>query len=116
MTGWRRDPKIYGKPDFIFKKEKLAIFVDGCFWHGCPSHHKKPTTRAEFWETKIGRNIQRDRIVSRTLRADGWAVIRIWECKLRDYPLSEVKRVNRKLRELRAQIEASKTPASSLVK
>ena len=74
---------IPGKPDFVFRKERLVVFVDGCFWHGCPTCYIKPKQNAEFWENKIGGNIRRDRKVSRQLRTDGWSVCRVWECKLK---------------------------------
>ena len=82
ITGWRRNQKIFGKPDFIFPKLKLAVFVDGCFWHGCPKHETQPKGNAAFWRRKFSRNVARDRLVTRTLRANGWHVLRIWEHEL----------------------------------
>ena len=82
ITGWRRNVPLFGKPDFVFRAARLAVFVDGCFWHGCPKHATKPATRAEWWAAKLARNAQRDRDVSRVLRAAGWTVLRIWECAL----------------------------------
>jgi DNA mismatch endonuclease (patch repair protein) len=82
ITGWRRNQKIFGKPDFIFPKLKLAMFVDGCFWHGCPKHGTQPKGNAAFWRNKITRNRTRDRLVTRTLRQTGWRVLRIWEHEL----------------------------------
>jgi DNA mismatch endonuclease (patch repair protein) len=89
ITGWRRNQKIFGKPDFIFRKARLAVFVDGCFWHGCPRHGTKPKGNAAFWRNKISRNQTRDRLVTRTLRRTGWRVLRIWEHELakRNEPL-----------------------------
>jgi len=66
ITGWRRNQKIFGKPDFVFQKLKLAVFVDGCFWHGCPKHCKIPASNRPFWEKKFAANIARDRRVSRS--------------------------------------------------
>ena len=83
ITGWRRHQPLTGKPDFTFSKEGLVVFVDGCFWHGCPRCYSKPKQNAEFWGNKIGGNIRRDRKVSRQLRTDGWSVCRVWECKLK---------------------------------
>ena len=83
IKGWRRHQPLPGKPDFIFRKERLAVFVDGCFWHGCPRCYIKPKQNAEFWDKKIGSNIKRDKKVSRKLRIEGWQVCRIWECKLK---------------------------------
>ena len=82
ITGWRRRQTIFGKPDFIFPKLKLAIFVDGCFWHGCPLHATKPINNADFWQIKFAANKARDLLVTRTLSSAGWSVIRIWEHEL----------------------------------
>lgn len=82
ITGWRRNQNIFGKPDFVFHKSKLAVFVDGCFWHGCPKHATKPATNHLFWRNKFARNKARDRLVNRTLRQLGWTVLRIWQHEL----------------------------------
>jgi DNA mismatch endonuclease (patch repair protein) len=79
ITGWRRGSKLTGRPDFVFPKLKLAVFVDGCFWHGCPRHAVRPKTNAAFWRAKITGNRTRDRRVNRLLRAQGWTVLRVWE-------------------------------------
>ena len=83
ITGWRRNQKLFGKPDFVFRKNKLAVFVDGCFWHGCPKHGTQPKGNAAFWRKKIARNQSRDKEVNRTLRKAGWRVLRIWEHELK---------------------------------
>ena len=70
------------RPDFVFPKFKVAVFVDGCFWHGCPLHATKPVTNRAFWRKKLAGNKTRDRLVSRTLRQAGWRVLRIWEHEL----------------------------------
>jgi DNA mismatch endonuclease, patch repair protein len=82
VTGWRRKAPVFGKSDFVFPKLKLSVFVDGCFWHGCPIHATQPKTNAKFWREKISKNQARDRLVSRTLRRAGWRVLRIWEHEL----------------------------------
>src|ERR1017187_8641748 len=82
ISGWRRNQKILGKPDFVFRRERLAVFVDGCFWHGCRWHCRKPKSRTDFWIPKIARNRARDREVSKTLPRLGWRVHRIWEHSL----------------------------------
>ena len=82
ITGWRRHQKVFGKPDFVFKQVRLALFVDGCFWHGCPKHGTQPKGNAAFWRRKISRNQSRDMEVNRTLRKAGWRVLRIWEHEL----------------------------------
>ena len=71
-------PKMYGNPDFILKKQKIAIFCDGDFWHGYRYDQKKKPSK-KFWRDKIERNMVRDRKISRKLRQDGWSVLRIWE-------------------------------------
>lgn len=82
ISGWRRGSTLPGKPDFVFSKLKTAVFVDGCFWHGCPKHGTQPKNRAAFWLAKLTGNKARDRRVNRALRARGWKVIRIWEHEL----------------------------------
>ena len=110
ITGWRRHVEIRGraalpsgpkigaarrrpafrvKPDFVLPKLKLAIFVDGCFWHGCPKHATKPKNNRAFWQRKLTANQQRDRIVNRALRAQGWRVLRIWE-----HALAQIKTIS----------------------
>jgi DNA mismatch endonuclease, patch repair protein len=79
ISGWRRRHALAGKPDFVFPREKLVVFVDGCFWHGCPAHATWPKQNADFWRTKILGNRRRDRAVNRLLKQAGWRVIRIWE-------------------------------------
>jgi DNA mismatch endonuclease, patch repair protein len=69
-------------PDFVFSRLKLAVFVDGCFWHGCPLHGTKPRNNAAFWRKKLAGNKARDRLVTRTLRKSGWRVLRLWEHEL----------------------------------
>jgi DNA mismatch endonuclease (patch repair protein) len=83
ITGWRRHQPVPGHPDFIFRRERLAVFVDGCFWHGCRWHCRMPKSRTEFWNPKIARNKKRDRTVNVLLRKCGWRVLRIWEHSLR---------------------------------
>jgi DNA mismatch endonuclease (patch repair protein) len=82
IRGWRRHLPILGKPDFAFRKQKLAIFVDGCFWHGCPRCFRLPKQNRAFWKVKIEGNRKRDRLVNGRLRRLGWKVIRIRECQL----------------------------------
>ena len=79
IKGWRRHLRLPGTPDFAFPKRRLAVFVDGCFWHGCPKHATFPATRRAFWLKKFATNKARDRRVNRELRLRGWRVLRIWE-------------------------------------
>jgi DNA mismatch endonuclease (patch repair protein) len=82
INGWRRNQPVFGKPDFVFPKLKLAIFVDGCFWHGCPRHATKPKNNRAFWRRKLSSNKARDVLVTRALRRAGWRVLRVWEHEL----------------------------------
>jgi DNA mismatch endonuclease, patch repair protein len=86
IRGWRRHWPAVGLPDFVFLKARVAIFVDGCFWHGCPKCYQRPKSNRRYWDTKLIRNRKRDHDVTRTLRARGWRVIRIWEHELRTRP------------------------------
>jgi DNA mismatch endonuclease (patch repair protein) len=83
ITGWRRHIPLVGKPDFAFREQRVAIFVDGCFWHGCPKHSNMPVNNRAFWVKKLTGNQLRDRLVTRTLRKDGWRVVRVWAHELR---------------------------------
>jgi DNA mismatch endonuclease (patch repair protein) len=79
IKGWRRNYALLGKPDFVFPKAKVAVFVDGCFWHGHPRKCRMPQANRIYWEEKIARNVARDRTVTHDLNKKGWKVIRIWE-------------------------------------
>lgn len=83
IKGWRRNSRQIGKPDFVFPAVKVAVFVDGCFWHGCPRCGFVATANRTFWANKIRKNRSRDRRVGRLLRKSGWTVIRFWEHELR---------------------------------
>jgi DNA mismatch endonuclease (patch repair protein) len=96
ITGWRRHLPLLGKPDFTFRKEKLTLFVDGCFWHRCPKCYREPRTNAEFWKNKIENNVKRDRRVTKELKQDGWSVFRLWECQLKK-PQRFLTRIQKKL-------------------
>src|SRR2546426_891434 len=72
VTGWRRNHLVFGSPDFMFLQSRLAVFVDGCFWHDCPKHGTEPASNRAFWRKKLTRNKVRDRLVNRTLRQRGW--------------------------------------------
>lgn len=92
ITGWRRHlvlrttrsdkTAVKVRPDFVFRRERVAVFVDGCYWHGCPTHYRRPKGNRKFWDAKILRNHTRDRLVTRELRKAGWTVLRVWECAL----------------------------------
>ena len=78
--GWRlRSKKLPGKPDLVFSKAGVAVFVDGCFWHGCPTCYRRPKTNRSYWDEKLKRNMKRDRRIAKELRSLGYRVIRVWE-------------------------------------
>lgn len=96
LRGWRRNFPLPGKPDFVFPKSKLAVFVDGCFWHGhgC-GRNLKPKRNASLWKEKFAKNWQRDVCVTRDLRIAGWKVIRVWECTLAKQPNACLRRIQK---------------------
>jgi DNA mismatch endonuclease, patch repair protein len=79
ITGWRRHLPMVGTPDFVFPTQKVVLFVDGCFWHGCGRHSRHVIKSGAFWVEKIERNRRRDRRVTYSLEIRGWRVMRIWE-------------------------------------
>lgn len=84
FRGYRVSPRqVRGAPDVTYLGLRLAVFVDGCYWHGCPQHCRKPSSNTEYWHTKIARNIERDQAATEALRQEGWTVLRIWEHELR---------------------------------
>jgi len=87
ITGWRRNQTLLGKPDFVFRSERVVIFVDGCFWHGCPKCYKRPVSNQEFWDAKFAANRKRDRYVNRELRSLEWHVVRVWQHQLNKHAL-----------------------------
>src|SRR5262245_22941360 len=75
IGGWRRKFPLLGKPDLVWRKSRVAVFLDGCFWHGCPRHGHTPRSRLDYWVPKLARNAARDRAVTRELRSRGWKVV-----------------------------------------
>lgn len=99
VCGWSLHPKsVTGRPDFYFSGARVAVFLDGCFWHGCPVCGHIPRTRTRFWRAKITRNRNRSRAVKRELNRSGIAVVRIWEHELKRGMAPCLKRVIRMLR------------------
>ncbi len=85
ITGFSRHQQdLPGKPDIVFENVKLAVFLDSCFWHACPSHLRRPSSNTAYWEAKIARNIKRDGEVNKTLEGLGWSVLRLWEHDLKN--------------------------------
>ena len=83
ITGWRRKYDVKGHPDFVFLDRKIAIFVDGCFWHGHDCRNTRPADNSDYWSKKRERNIKHDKEITELFRSRGWTVIRIWECELK---------------------------------
>ena len=83
IKGWRRNYNVKGHPDFVFLDKKIAIFVDGCFWHGHDCRNTRPLDNAEYWHKKRERNVKHDREITFLFNQRGWTVIRIWECELK---------------------------------
>lgn len=94
ITGWRRHLKMIGTPDFAFPRERVAVMVHGCFWHGCSLHHRSPKENSEYWTAKVARNMKRDRSIQRQLRQAGWSVLTFWEhdLKRRDVVARRIRR------------------------
>lgn len=98
IKGWRRHQNLPGRPDFIFRVPRVAVFIDGCFWHSCPRCSKPPMQNKSYWGPKLQRNHERDKAVNTQLRKSGWTVLRIWE-----HQLDQPSRVLRRLEALLVQ-------------
>lgn len=109
VTGWRRHVSLLGKPDFTFAAQRLFVFVDGCFWHGCPSHLRMPISNQKYWLQKIARNRARDRSTRRALRLKGWHVLRVWEHDLRN-ELRVVRRIENALGQNKQTVRGKTRP------
>ena len=98
MRGWRNNRRdIPGSPDVAFANRRIAIFLDGCFWHGCPRCYRAPAANKEYWQEKVDRNRRRDFSVNALLKSQGWTVIRFWGHELDAHPGDCVARVARSL-------------------
>lgn len=86
LKGWQKNvDTITGKPDVVFSSQRVAVFIDGCFWHGCPNCRRKmPQTNREYWERKINRNVELAQLHNEQLQREGWVVVRIWEHEMAD--------------------------------
>jgi DNA mismatch endonuclease, patch repair protein len=93
IRGYRIHYNLPGKPDIVFTKKKIVVFIDGCFWHKCPICFQEPETRKEFWMKKIQSNIDRDKKVNEQLKNDGWSVIRIWEHEIKKEPEEALRKI-----------------------
>lgn len=97
IKGWRRSYSLFGKPDFVFLKQKIAVFVDGCFWHDHNCRNTTPSSNTEYWVRKINNNKKRDKLVNKHLKDIEWFVIRIWECELKKNPNKVIKQIKKRL-------------------
>ena len=93
IKGYRVNYSLPGKPDIVFTKQKLVVFIDGCFWHRCPIDFKEPETRKDFWLKKINQNVERDARITKELTEKGWTVMRIWEHEVRKEPEKIIERI-----------------------
>ena len=91
ITGWRHNYNVKGHPDFVFLNKRIAIFVDGCFWHGHDCRNTRPADHAEYWAKKRPGNIQHDKEITLMFEKRGWTVVRIWECELKKKNLPQTK-------------------------
>lgn len=83
IKGWRRGYPVKGHPDFVFLDKKIAVFVDGCFWHGHDCRNTRPADNADYWTKKRERNMKHDKEITELFEKRGWRVIRVWECELK---------------------------------
>ena len=98
ITGWRRNYPVKGHPDFVFLKQRIAVFVDGCFWHGHDCRNTRPSDNQEYWQKKRAQNVKHDKAVTALFEARGWTVLRIWECELKKNKFEEtIKRVEKEI-------------------
>lgn len=93
IRGYRIHYPLPGKPDIVFIRKRLIVFIDGCFWHKCPECFTIPQTRTEFWLDKLNKNVERDRKVNKKLTDDGWNVLRFWEHEVRENPEEIVRKI-----------------------
>jgi DNA mismatch endonuclease (patch repair protein) len=94
VRGWTLcGADLPGKPDFVFERARLVVFVDGCYWHGCPTCYRAPTSNTAYWSEKFATNKARDRNVGRLLRANGWRVVRFWEHEIERNPARVVEKI-----------------------
>lgn len=89
--------KLPGRPDIIFPRKKVVVYVDGCFWHRCPLHFQAPTGNKDFWKNKIDGNVERDRRYNEIILAMGWTVLRVWEHEIKGDLLGVVRRIDKVL-------------------
>jgi DNA mismatch endonuclease, patch repair protein len=91
----RPDPTYRGTADIVFRKVRIAVFIDGCYWHSCPEHYRAPKAHAEYWVAKVARNVERDRALDEHLMGKGWLSLRFWE---HESPIEVVEQIVRAVR------------------
>ncbi len=111
---FRKKTRLPGRPDIVFPKERVAVFVDGCFWHRCPEHQTKPAANAEFWEKKLSGNVDRDLRTDAQLKAEAWTVMRVWEHEVEEDAEAAARRVRKLVRDRRATGRGGAGPPSRL--
>jgi len=112
ISGWRRHLPLPGRPDFAFRRARVAVFIDGCFWHCCPMCGNMPANNAAFWKRKLDGNKKRDKRVTKLLTAEGWRVLRIWEHDLKQNA-AVINRLRARLSEgSRVTPESSRNPGN----
>ena len=105
ISGWQLQSSLLpGRPDFLFPKQRIAVFVDGCFWHGCPRCGHRPKSNRRYWTPKLTHNRERDIKVSREIRTHGWHVLRIWEHEIRMNPSRAISRLQLLIRKSEGQV------------
>ncbi len=109
LRGWKKNVEfVAGRPDVVFAGQRVAVFIDGCFWHGCPHCNRKlPDTNRAYWERKIRRNVELAGLHNEQLQQDGWIVVRIWEHEMTDTVVSRT-RILQALENREAPIEQSR--------
>ena len=108
LRGYRLNKRdLPGKPDIVFTLPRVAVFVDGCFWHGCPACYRAPQSNVEYWSVKVERNQQRDERVSAQLEGDGWEVVRVWEHEVTQNSRKAASRVRTVIRRRERQVAAT---------
>ncbi len=116
IKGWRRHLKLPGRPDFTFPKERVVVFIDGCFWHRCPECNWTPTSNTDYWIPKLNRNVHKDHEANVQLAQRNWTVVRVWEHELKRDPDGVAARIRRILRsdvKKRAQLKRVQTKQPS---
>jgi DNA mismatch endonuclease (patch repair protein) len=112
ISGWRRHVKLPGKPDFVFRSQRLAVFVDGCFWHGCPRCYRLPEDNRPYWKAKVLSNRRRDHRRVRELRRLQWRVLRLWEHSLKS-PAGRARILSKLTKVLAAKLVRAQTQTLS---